>query len=171
MAALTANDPAYQPGFEEADTSVAACVPFYGVYDLTNSAKRQKHGGVEPFMARAVMKKPLDDAHRKDWEKASPLFRIHPDAPPFFLIHGSHDSLASVEEGRLFAEQLSKTSREPVCYAEIPGAQHAFEVFHSRRTAHVVRAVERFLGWVVSREHARRQAPRASGSATTSSTT
>ncbi len=34
LAALTANDPALQPGFEDADTSVAAAVPFYGVYDL-----------------------------------------------------------------------------------------------------------------------------------------
>ena len=37
LAALTADDPAYQPGFEDADTSVAAAVPFYGVYDLTDS--------------------------------------------------------------------------------------------------------------------------------------
>jgi acetyl esterase/lipase len=34
LVALTGNDPAYQPGFEEADTAVQACVPFYGVYDL-----------------------------------------------------------------------------------------------------------------------------------------
>ncbi len=33
--ALTANRPEYQPGFEAADTSVAAAVPFYGVYDFT----------------------------------------------------------------------------------------------------------------------------------------
>ena len=33
---LTANDPAYQPGFESADTSVAAAVPFYGIYDFTD---------------------------------------------------------------------------------------------------------------------------------------
>ncbi|HVT22586.1 MAG TPA: alpha/beta hydrolase, partial [Mycobacteriales bacterium] len=30
MVALTANDPQYQPGFEDVDTSVKACVPFYG---------------------------------------------------------------------------------------------------------------------------------------------
>ncbi len=37
LAGLTINDPGYQPGFEEADTTVAAAVPFYGVYDLTNA--------------------------------------------------------------------------------------------------------------------------------------
>ncbi len=36
LAALTANEPVFQPGFEEADTSVVAAVPFYGVYDFTN---------------------------------------------------------------------------------------------------------------------------------------
>jgi hypothetical protein len=32
-----------------------------------------------------------------------------------------------------------------VVYAELPGAQHAFDVFASIRSAHVIRAVERFL--------------------------
>ena len=36
LMALTQNDPAFQPGFEDADTSVQAAVPFYGVYDLTD---------------------------------------------------------------------------------------------------------------------------------------
>ncbi|MBW2271571.1 MAG: alpha/beta hydrolase [Deltaproteobacteria bacterium] len=157
MLALSANDPEYQPGFEDVDTSVAACVPFYGVYDWTNSTQRQKHGGMESVVERMILKTPLA-THRKEWEKSSPLFRVHPGAPPFFVIHGSHDSLASVEEGRLFAERLREVSQAPVCYAEIPGAQHAFEIFHSKRTTHVVRAVERFLGWVVTRERSHRAA-------------
>ena len=37
LLALSAGDPAFQPGFEDADTSVQACVPFYGVMDLTSS--------------------------------------------------------------------------------------------------------------------------------------
>ena len=36
LAALTPNRPEYQPGFEAVDTTVQACVPFYGVYDFTN---------------------------------------------------------------------------------------------------------------------------------------
>lgn len=168
LAALTANDLDYQPGFADVDTTVSACVPFYGVYDFTNTHEKQPTDRQHEFLERTVMKSSRD-AHRKEWEKASPLFRIHPDAPPFFVIHGSHDSLTSHEEARFFADRLRATSREPVCYAEIPGAQHAFEIFHSKRTTHVVRAVERFLSWVVSRD--RCQAPRLLGSATTSRTT
>ena len=32
-------------------------------------------------------------------------------------------------------------------YAELPGAQHAFDVFPSIRSAHVVRAIDRYLHW------------------------
>jgi hypothetical protein len=42
-------------------------------------------------------------------------------------------------------------SDEPVLYAEVPGASHAFDVFHSTRTANAVRAVDRFLAWIVDR--------------------
>ena len=35
LLALTPGDPAFQPGFEETDTHVDACVPVYGVYDMT----------------------------------------------------------------------------------------------------------------------------------------
>ena len=34
LTALSANEPRFQPGFEHVDTTVAAAVPFYGVYDL-----------------------------------------------------------------------------------------------------------------------------------------
>jgi hypothetical protein len=39
-----------------------------------------------------------------------------------------------------------------VVFVELPGAQHAFELFHSPRTHHVIRGVYRFLGSVHS-EH------------------
>ena len=37
LAALTPGDPAWQPGFEDADTSVQVAVPHYGVYDFAGS--------------------------------------------------------------------------------------------------------------------------------------
>jgi acetyl esterase/lipase len=149
LLALTANDPEYQPGFEDLDTSLRACVPFYGVYDLCGRYGLQARHGVDSFFARLVMKKRFAD-EPDAFRRASPMHRIHPGAPPFFVIHGSHDSLASVEEARQFAKLLRETSKAPVAYAEVPGAQHAFEVFHSRRTTHVVRAVGRFMGHVHS---------------------
>ena len=149
LVALTAGDPEYQPGFEEVDTSVRACVPFYGVYDLANRFGLAHFEGFEQFWGRVVLKRRFAD-DPEAFRKASPSARVHVEAPPFFVIHGSHDSLAPVEEARSFARLLRETSRAPVAYAEIPGAQHAFEVFHSLRTRHVVEGVDQFLAWVYS---------------------
>jgi dipeptidyl aminopeptidase/acylaminoacyl peptidase len=67
-----------------------------------------------------------------------------------FVIHGKNDTLVPVAEARLFVELLREVANDPVAYAELPGAQHAFEVFASIRTAHVVNAVERFVAYVYS---------------------
>jgi acetyl esterase/lipase len=149
LAALTPNDPVYQPGFEDADTTVQACVAFYGVYDVTNRDGIRGKGFVRWF-ARSVMKMPLADAPEA-WAKACPVDQVGPWAPPFFVIHGTNDTLVPVEEARSFAQRLRAVSSEPVIYAELPGAQHAFDAVWSIREAHAVRAVERFAAWTVER--------------------
>ena len=68
-----------------------------------------------------------------------------------FVIHGTHDSLVWVEEAQTFVSALQAASKQPVVYGELPGAQHAFEVFHSVRTDHTVNAVTDFLEWCHAR--------------------
>jgi acetyl esterase/lipase len=142
LAALTANDPSYQPGFEDADTTVQGCVPYYGVYDIAmetgTRAAKVRH---RTLMTRLVMKTREEEAFRK----ASPLARVHADAPPFLVIHGRNDTLVPVQEARLLVERLRAVSPGPVVYLELPGTQHAFDVFPSVRSDAVVRAVARFL--------------------------
>jgi acetyl esterase/lipase len=142
LVALSANDPEFQPGFEDVDTTVQGCVPYYGVYDLeqetgTKSAK-VRH---ETVLTRLVMK--TKDA--EPFRKAAPIARVHADAPPFLVIHGKNDTLVPVQEARLLVERLRATSHGPVLYLELPGTQHAFDVFPSVRSDAVVRAVARFL--------------------------
>src|SRR5436305_1300349 len=149
LVALTQNDPEYQPDFESADTSVTAAVPYYGVYDFVGrNHVRSKidEEGMRRFLERAVMKTKLAD-DPEGWAKASPLDRVTPDDPPFFVIHGHNDTLVPVAEARHFVEKLQATSHEPVVYAELPGAQHAFDVFPSIRTAHIIRAFERYVDY------------------------
>jgi acetyl esterase/lipase len=150
LVALTGNDPEYQPGFETVDTSVQACVPFYGIYDFADRFGHAHFDGFEMFVGRVVLKTRFAE-NPEAFHKASPVSRVHPGAPPFFVIHGTHDSLAPVDEARNFVRHLREVSRAPVAYAEIPGAQHAFELFHSLRTRHVVHGVERFLAFVHAR--------------------
>ncbi|GAA1284872.1 esterase [Planotetraspora silvatica] len=122
MAALTPNDPAFQPGFEHADTSVTAVVSLNGWYG--------NYYGQGP--------------------ESSPMTYIGQDAPPFFIAHGDRDSIAPVDGARLFAGKLRGTSSAPVVYAELPGAQHAFDLFHSPRFERVVDGIEAFAAWVLS---------------------
>jgi acetyl esterase/lipase len=142
LAALTPGDPDFQPGFPDADTSVQAAVPVYGLYDLTDET------GTRPdtiaFLQKHVMKSdPAEDRER--WEAASPIHRIHADAPPFFVVHGTNDSFLPVEQARAFATRLRDTSTTPVAFAELPRAQHGFDFLSSARVHHLTRAVERFL--------------------------
>ncbi len=146
MAALTADDKSLQPGFEEVDTSVQACVPHYGVYDFTDEdGTRASKLRLDRLVRRYVMA--ADARYPDDYRAASPLFRVNADAPPFFVLHGSNDTLVPVADARAFVAKLRDTSKNPVAYAEIRGAQHAFDIFPSIRSAHVVRGVERFLEW------------------------
>ena len=147
LAALTPGDPAYQPGFEAADTRVQAAVPFYGVYDLAGATGLDNALLMrDRYLAPRVVRRRWDD-EPEIFEQGSPILRVTEDAPDFLVIHGAGDSLVAVEQARLFVAALRETSKSTVAYAEFPGTQHAFDVFPSIRSEHVVRAVERYLEW------------------------
>ena len=120
LAALTPNDPVFQPGFEGADTSVAGAISLYGYYGPVSSGERP----------------------------SSPLAYVTAKAPPFFVAHGDQDTLVIVEDARRFAEQLRAASSNPVVYAELPAAQHGFDLFPSRRFETVLDAIEAFAAGV-----------------------
>jgi acetyl esterase/lipase len=146
MVALTSEDKSLQPGFEDVDTAVQACVPHYGVYDFTDAsgakfARQRLNNLIRPYvMAR-------DAAYPDDFRAASPLHRITPDAPPFLVLHGRNDTLVPVAEARAFVAKFREVAKNPVAYAELGGAQHAYDLFTSLRSIGVVRGVARFLEW------------------------
>ena len=147
LAALTPDDPQYQPGFEDADTSVVAAVPIYGRYDwFTTKGSGRKE--FIAFLQKFVVKKRFGD-NRQVYVDASPIKRLRPDAPPFFILHGEDDSIIPVPEGRAFADAIRDASTSVVAYAEIPHAQHAFDFYYgSPRARYTAQAVEQFLSWV-----------------------
>jgi acetyl esterase/lipase len=81
------------------------------------------------------------------------------NAPPFFVAHGDQDTLVVVEDARGFVEQLRATSSNPVVYTELPGAQHGFNLFRSRRFDTVIDAIEAFATDVRSQRRAAGLAP------------
>ncbi|MDJ0952742.1 MAG: alpha/beta hydrolase [Acidimicrobiia bacterium] len=141
LTALTAGRPEYQTGFEEVDTSVQAAIPVYGIYDFLN---RNRTRDDWPIIPRWVMKAEPREAEEL-FRLASPLDQVHAGAPPFLIIHGAVDSVVPTAEAHQFEEALRAVSESEVVYAEIPGANHAFDVLDSLRTHYVISGVQRFL--------------------------
>jgi acetyl esterase/lipase len=121
ICALTANEPRFQPGFEEVDTSVAGAVGCYGYYG-------------------SVTEEPGSSPH--DYVRA--------DAPPIMIIHGTQDPMAPLHAARAFAATLRAGSSGAVVLAELPGGLHAFDKFASIRSAAVASAIEVFATSAVS---------------------
>jgi acetyl esterase/lipase len=124
MAALTANDPVFQPGFEDADTSVSAAVCLYGFYG------NRDLGGPVPSSPRAY---------------------VRPDAPPFFVAHGDNDTFIPATSAESFVDALRSVSTNPVVYVRLPGAQHSFDLLDSVRFQYVIDGIETFTAWVRAR--------------------
>jgi acetyl esterase/lipase len=151
LLALTPGDPSFQPGFEDRDTSVDACVPIYGVYDMTcapcegdvRHVVSYKRGLLHLLEKRVFKCTYAEDPAR--FEQASPLHRVTSEAPPFFVLHGVNDTLVPVGEARRFVKALRDGSSSAVFYAELPRTQHAFDVLASVRPAHAIRGIVRFL--------------------------
>lgn len=164
LAALTPGDRELQPGFEDADTSVQAAAPFYGVYDLTDHGSMHKL--TMPLLERLVIQRRLDE-NREVFEAASPTLRAHRDAPPFFILHGENDAVVPSSQAHAFENALRSAGASTVAYAEIPGAHHAFDAIGTLRTQVTAEAVAAFLGIVYGRHQmalsAGRRAVRSAG--------
>jgi acetyl esterase/lipase len=121
-AALTPNDPRFQPGFEDADTTVAAAAGLYGYYGRVDSP------------AAPIPSAPADYARRH--------------APPFLIAHGGQDTFVRSAHAREFVERMRRTSENPVVYVELPGAQHSFDLVDSIRFHTLVDGIETFTAWL-----------------------
>lgn len=131
-AALTPNRPELQPGFEAADTGVAAVVVLYGYLGARTA---------DP--------------------SSSPALLAQPDAPPMLVIHGAHDTMVAPRGIRAVAAVLRQVSHRPVVFAELPHTQHSFDLFASVRARLCADVVETFLDWarVHHRDHTARERP------------
>jgi acetyl esterase/lipase len=149
LAALTPNDPQFQPGFEGADTTVQAAAPYYGVYDFTDFDNMPEI--MLPFLEQFVMKTRYADEPER-FKAASPISYTHSGAPPFFVLHGDKDSLVPAGQARSFCAALRGAGAETVAYAELANAHHAFDITPTVRCRLAAEAVGNFLGVVYGRQ-------------------
>jgi len=143
MAALTPGQAQWQPGFTSADTSVQGAIICYGVYDLVEKHRLWCYRGWRWFMRKLILPRNIADPETILAE-ASPLSWVGPRAPPFMVIHGANDSLVCIRQAQAFVKALRAKSTQAVVYAELPYAQHAFDMFWSPRALAVVRGIHRF---------------------------
>ncbi|OBF39656.1 esterase [Mycobacterium sp. ACS1612] len=127
LAGLTPGDPAFRGELDDdADTSVDAVVGIYGRYDW-QCRSNATHPSFQSFLERVVVGRSAS-RHPEIYAAASPLARIHEDAPPFLLIHGNQDAIIPVDEAREFHAELEAVSKNAVKFCEIPRAGHAFDL-------------------------------------------
>ncbi len=146
LCALTPNDPQFQPGFEQEDTTVDGCISFYGVLEMTgDKASSGIHGrSMMTMLEKTVMK--TSQAENPDvFEAASPLHRITPSAPPFLVYQGRNDTLVPVEVARQFVDRFRDVTQSQLAYVELPLAQHAFDIFSSPRCTATTAGAVAFL--------------------------
>ncbi len=170
LLALTPNDKSWQPGFEGSDTSVQACVAYYGVYDMTGKAGSGRYGpGLVRMLERLVMKQKLAD-NIELFKSASPTLRVRPDAPAFLVFHGTNDTLVPLDVARQFVAALRGVSSRPVAYVELPRAQHAFDILVSPRCWAATAGAVAFLETLAQRSGSGRAQSEEASSASDTST-
>jgi acetyl esterase/lipase len=144
LAAMTANQREYQPGFEQVDTTLAGCIPLYGRFDFIDRSNvlRRKQVIID-FLSAKVMPRPYQDDPAM-WDRASPIALVSARTPPMFIAHGTHDSLIPIAEAAAFVAALRKVSQAPVVFAPLKGAQHAWDLFNTPWTRGTIDAVYEF---------------------------
>lgn len=140
-AAFTPNEARFQPGFEPVDTAVSGAIGLYGYYGQV-------------------------DRHRQRLP-SSPADYAGPGAPPVLVIHGDRDGYVPAAHARAFVDGIRGAGCDPVAYAELPGAGHAFDLFRSVRFMLVIDGIAAFAEHVLRRDGrrtitrgARRRSPR-----------
>lgn len=148
LAALTDRG-LFQDDFPGADTSVVACIPMYGIYDMANRRETRPHW---PYVDRDVMKATYDE-DPDAFHLVSPVDHITPAAPPFLVIHGTHDSLVPIAEAEAFVSDLERAGAS-VEFARVIGAQHGFDAVSSPVSRYVAALVTSWAnGQVRRRSH------------------
>ena len=126
-----------------ADPSVDAVVSLYGRYDWTDRSTRDRDEFVG-FLESVVVRKSME-RHRDVFDNASPITRIHADAPPCLVIHGDSDRVIPVREAREFVNQLQAVSTSAAHYLEIPGVGHGFDLTDRWGTQAAIETTSTFL--------------------------
>ncbi|KAI9351747.1 Alpha/Beta hydrolase protein [Zopfochytrium polystomum] len=133
LVAFTQNDPSFQRGWEQVDTSIQACIPVYGVMEpLGPLAVHPLAKGLRGFFSNEIVR--MTDTESRaatgrpaiEWADPMGVLQAIPleargKLPPTFIIHGDVDTLVLVEHSRKFYEELKRGDAVAAGYLEVPG--------------------------------------------------
>ena len=119
LAAVTQNDRHFQAGFEYEDTSVFACISFYGIYNLyaipglVYNNDEEKQIRWRKFVSRTLLPFNVSyDSEPTIFYKFSPVHYLltstMPSVVPFLLVHGTTDNLVPIAFANEFEEKMTK---------------------------------------------------------------
>lgn len=136
------------------DTSVAGCLPIYGVFDMTDSdghlsSIREYYLGVPIGVRSLVSMAVIQQVYREEikhyWEEVSPTVHVrrmqnaaeapNTPLPPYFISHGTLDSLASHTDAEQFFKEVSKLHDKfpghvaKPCFVSLSGGVHGYGSF------------------------------------------
>lgn len=154
LVALCANDATWRPQdmADVTDWSVRGAMPFYGVLEMTGDEThwRGLGRGLRTLLEQRIVQAPFE-GNESIYRAMSPMERIGPNAPPFFVVQGRNDTLVDVQVARNFVAKFRDVAHEPIYYVELPFTQHAFDISASPRTSATTRAAVAFAESVVNR--------------------
>ncbi|KAF7723746.1 hypothetical protein EC973_001722 [Apophysomyces ossiformis] len=144
IAALTANQPEFQPGFEDVDTSVQGVICLSGLMDIQSSKENKEY-----FVNQVVMDPNVEQSFL---DKHSPMAAVleagrQGKLPPFLTIAGEADFLNDCAVTENFKSVYDKAIKEnhgkaECTYVALPGGHHKFYEFWSPRALYAGRIVQ-----------------------------
>ncbi|KAF7725344.1 hypothetical protein EC973_009684 [Apophysomyces ossiformis] len=143
MAAFTANQPQYQPGFEEVDTSVCGVISLNGVLDLESDPVRSDY-----FARTVALQDKVDMEFIREHSPISNIMKAKAEGKlvPFLLFTGERDSMVDSSMAKEFKKvYIEATGPEPneahCCVVALPAAHHICYASWSPRAFYISRMI------------------------------
>ncbi|CDH50578.1 esterase lipase [Lichtheimia corymbifera JMRC:FSU:9682] len=141
MAAITANDPQYQPGFEDVDTSVKGVISINGSLDLLNDPAY-----ADWFSTKVAMKGKVDVDLLRAHSPAEAVLQCKDKAmAPHLLISGERDCIVDVSQSERFKSAYDEAAGEKnsqCTLLKLPGAHHVCHMSWSPRAFYLSRMIQ-----------------------------
>jgi len=115
-------------------SKVQAVVDYFGPADLVHMTGHTGPGSPEAKLIGGPIQDNPDKADR-----ASPVFYVTKDAPPFLIAHGDADNAVPFNQSELLAAALQKAG-VPVTLYPVKGAGHGLGILRDPRVSELTRA-------------------------------